>query len=88
MMETTERKPCRKCLLRDMDRGEYFKNMYEYIENLDEEVKTPAAEYERRLALCKECERLLDGMCAVCGCYVEMRAAVAKNSCPAVHPYW
>ena len=43
-METTERKPCRKCLLRDMDRGEYFKNMYEYIENLDEEVKTPQTE--------------------------------------------
>ena len=87
-METTERKPCRKCLLRDMDRGEYFKNMYEYIENLDEEVKTPQAEYERRLALCKECERLLDGMCAVCGCYVEMRAAVTGNHCPAVRQIW
>ena len=71
-----------------MDRGEYFKNMYEYIDNLDEEIKTPAPEYERRLSLCKECERLMDGMCAVCGCYVEMRAAVTKNTCPAVHPVW
>ena len=26
-MNTTERKPCRKCLIRDMDRSEYFKTM-------------------------------------------------------------
>lgn len=87
-METTERKPCRKCLLRDMDHNEYFKNMYEYIENLDEEIKAPQAEYEHRLTLCKECDRLVEGMCAVCGCYVEMRAAVMNNCCPAVRPKW
>jgi len=87
-METTERKPCRKCLLRDLDRGEYFKTMYDYIENLDEEIKTSPEEYEKRLTLCKECDRLLDGMCGVCGCYVEMRAAVTKNCCPAVKKKW
>jgi len=71
-----------------MDRSEYFKTMYDYIEALDEEIKTPKEEYERRLSICKECDRLLDGMCPVCGCYVEMRAAVATNCCPAVKAKW
>lgn len=79
---------CRKCLLRDMDKDEYFQSLQEYIDNIEDEIKTPADEYERRLSVCKECERLLDGMCAVCGCYVELRAAVAKHQCPAVKPLW
>ena len=61
---------CKKCLTRDMiDKADYFKNMYDYIENLDQDIN-------------KECERLADGMCRGCGCFVEMRAAVAKNACP------
>lgn len=87
-MDTIQRKPCRKCLLRDMNREAYFKTMYDYIEQLDEKVKAPGELYEQRLLLCRECDRLTDGMCAVCGCYVELRAAIANNSCPAVHPRW
>ena len=30
----------------------------------------------------KECEKLLSGMCRMCGCYVEMRAAIALRDCP------
>lgn len=56
--------------------------MYDYIENLDPDIKTEASLYEERLAVCKECERLADGMCRGCGCFVEMRAAVTKNACP------
>lgn len=87
-MEEKKKKICRKCLLRDMDKGEYFRNLYEYIDNLDSDIKAPPEEYERRLRLCRECDRLTDGMCAVCGCYVELRAAIEKNICPAVHPHW
>lgn len=65
-----------------MDKDAYFKNLYEYIENLDQEIKTEESVYQERLQICKNCSRLLDGMCRGCGCFVELRAAVRKNHCP------
>ena len=44
-----------------IDKADYFKNMYDYIENLDQDIKTEDSLYEKRLATCKECERLADG---------------------------
>ncbi len=79
---------CRKCLLKDISKEEYFKNVYEYIKSLDEEIKTPDGEYERRLGICKECDKLINGMCAVCGCFVEVRAAKKINYCPDVNRKW
>lgn len=46
-----------------MDKADYFKSMYDYIENLDPDIKTEDSLYEKRLATCKECEQLADGMC-------------------------
>ncbi|MCI8528791.1 MAG: hypothetical protein HFH82_06515 [Lachnospiraceae bacterium] len=74
---------CRKCLTREMvGQEEYFRSLWEYIENLDIDVKAPEDLYDKRLMICKECEMLLEGMCRSCGCYVELRAAVGKNVCP------
>lgn len=73
---------CRKCLTRDMDKAEYFENLHSYIANLDEEIKVEESLYEERLSLCKVCDLLADGMCRACGCYVELRAVMRKNSCP------
>ena len=74
---------CRKCLTRDMlDKEEYFRSLREYIENLDVDIKASEPLYEERLAVCRECELLLEGMCRSCGCYVELRAAVENNYCP------
>ena len=74
---------CRKCLTRDMiGKDEYFKTLQELIDNIPEDVKTPSERYETRLKTCTECERLADGMCAACGCYVELRAAKASGTCP------
>ncbi len=86
--QSNKNRICKKCLLRDMQEGEYFKNMYEYIAGLDPQIKTPDSLYEERLNLCKSCDKLVNGMCKVCGCFVEMRAAVAKNACPAVEKRW
>lgn len=79
---------CRKCLLREMDEEEYFANLYDYMERLDGDLKVDHQEYERRLSLCKECESLLNGMCIVCGCYVELRALIKKNYCPGFGKKW
>lgn len=73
---------CRKCLTRDMDQAEYFKNLHEYIANLEEDSKAAVCVYEERLSVCRECERLMDGMCNACGCYVELRAVIDRNRCP------
>ncbi len=36
---------CRRCLTRDMmDKAAYFQNMYDYINNLDESLRTACAE--------------------------------------------
>ena len=74
---------CKRCLTREMAGQELvFQNMREYIENLDIDVKANDVLYESRLDVCKECDLLLQGMCRTCGCYVELRAAVAKHTCP------
>lgn len=83
-----EKRFCRRCLTKEMPDAAYFQNMYDYIARLDESVKTPDEVYEERLSLCKQCDSLLNGMCRVCGCFVEMRAAVDKNHCPAVSSKW
>ena len=81
--KTVNQRYCRKCLTRDMvGKEEYFRSLREYIANVDPEIKADEALYEERLRICKECDLLLEGMCRICGCYVELRAVVAKNICP------
>lgn len=86
-MQQTQR-ICKKCLLREMPEGEYFKNLYEYIENLDADIKADADIYEVRLAQCGNCDSLMNGMCRICGCFVELRAAVKHNYCPHSTSRW
>ena len=52
---------CKKCLLREMDEAGFFQNMYDYIARIPADDKAPEEEYERRLSICKECEKLLCG---------------------------
>ena len=80
--EEQSRRICRKCLTADMDEKKYFENLHTYIANLDEELKVDQPLYEERLAVCKDCDLLADAMCRACGCYVELRAVMWKNSCP------
>lgn len=79
---------CKKCLVRDLDESELFQTIKDYVDRLDESIKVSSEEYEERLKKCTACNRLLSGTCAVCGCYVEMRAAVKRNYCPDVNPKW
>ena len=65
-----------------MDEAAYFENLHNYIANLDEDIKVSRSVYEDRLALCKNCDLLADGMCRACGCFVELRAVIWKNACP------
>lgn len=74
---------CKKCLMRELqDKTEYYDSIGALIERLDPDTKASEELYEERLQICKECEMFLEAMCRSCGCYVELRAATAKNNCP------
>lgn len=81
------RKQCR-CLLKEAGEAEMAASIAEYVALLDESVRTPAAAYQARLALCQACPELLNGTCRLCGCYVETRAAKKAQQCPMVPPRW
>ncbi len=85
-MAEPARKPCR-CLLAESwpSLGE---TVAAYVAALPEEERVPEAVYAARLALCLACDRLRDGTCALCGCYVEARAAKRSLRCPGVPPRW
>ena len=55
-----EQRICRRCLAKDMPDASYFDNMYEYIRQLDPEIKAEDPLYEERLSFCKECDHLLN----------------------------
>lgn len=71
-----------------MPEEEYFHNMYTYIANIPEDDKVSDEEYKRRLEKCRKCDHLLNGMCRICGCFVEMRAAIAVRHCPGTDKRW
>lgn len=39
-------------------------------------------------SFCRECDNLISGICRVCGCFVEMRTVMKKNSCPGISKEW
>ncbi len=79
---------CRRCLLRDLDDGSYARTVEEYIAAIPPRQKASSEEYEKRLSLCRECSRLVSGMCSLCGCFVEARAAKASQHCPDTPSHW
>ena len=82
------KKPCR-CLTGEMpDEAELAGIIRERIGTIPEEERIPEQEYALRLSVCRECSRLTRGTCALCGCYVEIRAARRKQQCPDVPPRW
>ena len=72
---------CKRCLLREMAEQDQAM-IARYREAIREEDRVSAEEYERRLAVCKTCERLNSGTCSACGCYVELRALGIESRCP------
>ncbi|MCD8022798.1 MAG: DUF6171 family protein [Lachnospiraceae bacterium] len=79
---------CKKCLLRDLPEQEAYATLFLYLKNLPSEDKVPDEVYDERLAICRGCDRLLAGTCMLCGCYVELRAAMRVRGCPDVPARW
>ena len=85
-----EKKPfCRRCLLEDMpDEAALAQSIRELIDLLPEEKRAPAEATAQRLENCRACDHLQNGMCCLCGCYVELRAAKWQMRCPDVPGRW
>ena len=86
----TEPKPfCRRCLLEDMpSQAALAASIRDLIALLPEDKRAPREETSRRLAICRDCDQLRSGLCALCVCYVELRAAKGRMGCPALPPRW
>lgn len=81
-MDVNDRK-CKRCLIREMAGQEkIYETIQRMLSDLPSAERAPDELREKRLSACKQCERLTDGMCAACGCYVELRAATAELDCP------
>ena len=75
-------KPCRRCLLADMDDDSAKKTVKEGIDAILESDRADEKVYDDRLSICRLCDNLLSGTCLSCGCYVEIRAAIKRGRCP------
>ena len=80
--------PCRRCMITGLREEEVLLRLSDYIDAIEPDRRTPDAEYRRRLAVCETCDKLADGMCRECGCFVLYRAAVATNDCPDLPSRW
>ena len=84
-----ENRVCRRCLLaEDISSKPLYELIKDVLGGIPQEQKAPDSLYRARLAACKSCDRLLSGMCALCGCYVEVRACKKDQSCPELPPRW
>ena len=82
-------KPCIRCLIRDLPDGEQLAELIrERNELLPEGKRAGEALYRARLDICRACPSLNRGTCALCGCYVEIRAAEKARACPDVPGRW
>ena len=80
---------CRRCLLAQMETERpLFQLLTEWLAEIAPENRADAAVYEARLSDCRQCDWLHSGLCARCGCYVELRAAIAGARCPDMPQRW
>lgn len=79
---------CKKCLLEELDRDEYINSLIQYVNNYPVEKRADDEVYNKRLSICRQCDRLSQGMCSICGCYVQLRAVKKDMYCPHDDKKW
>ena len=75
-------KICTRCLLKDFSREQYEKIVVEGIRALPAEDLISEEIESVRLGYCRQCDKINQGTCLACGCFVEIRAATKKGRCP------
>ena len=75
---------CKRCLLYEMaGKDDVIAQVEKTRKLLSDSERATDDEYQKRLATCKECDKLIDATCLKCGCYVEIRALSKGAHCPA-----
>ena len=83
---STDTEYCYPCLIKEW--GNTSLNIQEALESIPKERKVSPQEHERRLSICKQCDRLVNGMCASCGSFVVVRAAKSDQFCAKKERLW
>ena len=83
-----QKKPCLRCLLEELGDDSHALGLIEYIKSVPADRRVSEEVYQRRLAACRECDRLISGMCLECGCYVELRALRPAADCASAVKRW
>ena len=80
---------CLRCLLSDLsDMEEAAREVGAQIDALPSENRVNEQTRTERLTICRECGYLENATCALCGCYVDFRAAQRWKACPDIPPRW
>lgn len=79
---------CRRCLIRDLSDSDEKAAVEALLASMPSDGRTDETIYNARLEACRQCSHLSRGTCMKCGCYVEIRAAGKKGSCPDVPDRW
>ena len=82
MADNDEKRRGKRCLLRDFNPNAYKETIEEYINRIKASERTADELYRERLDTCMNCDKLNQGTCNACGCYVELRAASVMARCP------
>lgn len=75
-------KICTRCLLKDFSKEQYEAIVINGLSSLPKEDLASDEVTANRLCICSQCDKLNQGTCLACGCFVELRAALTKGKCP------
>lgn len=74
---------CKRCFLYEIaGKEDVYAHVLRTRELLTAKDKASDVVYDKRLAICRECDSLLEATCLKCGCYVEIRALKKDATCP------
>lgn len=83
-----ENRRCNKCDLYHRSEDAVRMDLSVYVDKISEDERVNDGLYRERLAQCEQCPHLFMKMCRLCGCFVEIRTAIAVQTCPAVPMHW
>lgn len=73
---------CKRCLLLEEIPEDVAVYLDRLLDLIPEKERTRDDVYKNRIEVCRSCEKLEGAVCMGCGCYAELRAAAAAQSCP------
>ncbi len=82
------KKKCKRCLIDELDFDEVYEDIKQYIREFPSDKRILEEEYSQRLAICRECDELENGICRKCGCFVELRALKKGMYCASEDKKW